>query len=454
MSWIDPLTVVLAAAGVLLALRSRAGKAQRWMFALFFAAAVAVACAHAWLGPHWQTLPILIALLLVALVARLRSLRERTLIIALVVLLCASSLLLLWVFPLFSLPRPTGYYAVGTSGPLHWTDQGRTMRGDSPPQGQRRELELQIWYPAQPASRHPRARYARLRELSLIHSYESAIATNSLLHAPVASDNAAFPVLLFGHRWGGSRTQDTFLFEELASHGYVVVSIDHPLNAARVQLADGSVLRSDRMEALDHLEGQSAAAVQALWNDELAVWTADNRFVLDQLERTPAASLAGRLDLTRVGAFGHSFGGAASTALLGVDPRVRCALNLDGWTFGGLDHRTTQPIFEIYEGVSEVRHPETGTEGELDTADNLAVDTSLQRFGGLRAYIAGTQHLDFTDQTLLSPLQRLTYTGPIAGERIRTITRGLVLAFFDQTLKGTGEIPAYPEVHLQRFPAP
>ena len=38
-------------------------------------------------------------------------------------------------------------------------------------------------------------------------------------------------------------------------------------------------------------------------------------------------------------------------------------------------------------------------------------------------------------------------------ERIREITRGLVLGFFDQTLRGTGEIPEYPEVKMERWPA-
>ena len=59
--------------------------------------------------------------------------------------------------------------------------------------------------------------------------------------------------------------------------------------------------------------------------------------------------------------------------------------------------------------------------------------------------------MDFTDQTLVSPIQRLTHTGPIAGARIREITRGLVLGFFDRELKGQGQMPAYPEVEMQSF---
>jgi dienelactone hydrolase len=204
---------------------------------------------------------------------------------------------------------------------------------------------------------------------------------------------------------------------------------------------------------LSDVQASGAAAIKALWARELQVWVRDDEFVLDQMEH--ADWLSGGLDWSRVGALGHSFGGAASMALLGADRRVKCAVNMDGWTFNGLEKRTTQPVMFLYEGSAEARGRNTGAEGKLDDDDNAAVDRSLARFGGLRAYIAGTQHLDFTDQTLVSPVQRLTFTGPIQGERIRTILRGMVVGFFDANLKGSGQIPQFPEVRMvtSGFPA-
>jgi predicted dienelactone hydrolase len=452
MPWIEVALVIVALAAAALSFRNRS-RTVRYLFTAL--AAFALIWQLEAVGLHWQIFPgycglsIAIFLLWIA-VPRI----SRVLLASATAALGLITVAALWALPIFSLPLPTGPYAVGSSGPLHWTDEARTLSGAVAGTGSRRELELQIWYPATSARYGERTRYARAAELSFGRSYEAVIRINAALGAPIADKGGPFPVLLFGHRWGGTRTQDTFLAEDLASHGYVVVAIDHPLNAARVEMSDGSVLRSDRADALSNLEASSAAAIEALWANELAIWIADDEFVLDTLKKNNHGWFAGRLDFNRVGAFGHSFGGAVSTALLGVDPRVKCAVNLDGWTFQGLDHRTTQPILEVYEGGSEPLHPETGVEGALDDFDNAAVDGSLARYGGFRAYVAATQHLDFTDQTLLSPLQRLTYTGPIEGARIRAITRGLVLGFFDQTLKGTGEIPAYPEVHLQRFPAP
>jgi predicted dienelactone hydrolase len=407
-------------------------------------------------GPHWQILPAYGGMLLVALALWWRGLhRRRRPVAAVASFLCLLTLGALWVLPMFSLPKPTGTFAVGTTGALNWTDSSRSARGDSIADGPRRELALQIWDPVAPGSRGDLARYARRKELSLGKSYLAAIRTNSLLNAPLATDGGPYPVLIFGHRWGGTRTQDTFLAEDLASHGYVVVAVDHPLNAARVQMSDGTVVRSDRADALSNLEATTSAAILALWGKELDIWVADNEFVLDKLQQNNAGWFNGRLDFNRVGAFGHSFGGAASTAMLGRDPRVRCAVNLDGWTFQGLDRRTTEPILLVYEGglvVPEpVRGPETGVEGELDRADWAAIDGSLQRFGGLRAYVAGTQHLDFTDQTLVSPLHRITFAGPIKGARIQEITRGLVLGFFDRNLRAQGDLPAFPEVKLERW---
>ncbi len=438
------LIVITLATAALIRIRPIVARYQR--VSLLCLIGVVVLAQLASMGPHWQLLPEYAAVILLTL--RLWRRRPSRLLPAIAFFLCLVSLAAMWILPVFSLPKPTGSYAAGTTGPVHWTDFSRNIAGEPGGAGRPRELTVQIWYPATAGLTGKPARYARFRELNLARSYESVIRTNALLDAPVADSDEPFPVLLFGHRWGGSRTQDTFLVEELASHGYVVVAVDHPLNAARVLMSDGSVIRSDRINALNHLEATTSAAVRATWAKELTLWTADDEFALNQLGQLHPFS--SRLNLANVGAFGHSFGGASSLALLGVDPRVKCAVNLDGWTFNALDRRTTQPILAVYEGSSEIRRPETGVAGELDRADNAAVDASLARFGGLRAYVTGAQHLDFTDQTLVSPIPRLTFTGPIKGKRIRTITRGLVLGFFDQNLKQTGSIPSYPEVKMGR----
>ena len=405
-------------------------------------------------GPHWQVFPLYLAVAVIlgvqfAVLGDRKGGQSVRVGAWAALTLCVLSVACSYTLPMFKLPAPTGPYAVGTYSEVLWSPY-RNL--DAPPDSLKSNLPIRIWYPAEPGTGSP-ARYTNPREVSPLRSYEAMIRTNSRGSAtPILSQ--AFPVLLFGPKWGGSRVQDTFLAEDLASNGYIVVAIDHPRNAALADIGK-RVIKSDRADAVSIAPVTTADGVKAVWSNELAQWIKDDEVVMRYLtEFVITGAPFGRPDMTRVGAFGHSFGGASSMALLGVDPRVRCAVNLDGWIFQGLDHRTTQPVLLVYEGVSEVRHPESGVEGELDRADDAAVDGNLERYGGLRAYVAGTQHLDFTDQTLLSPFQRLTYTGPIQGERIRTITRGLVLGFFDQNLKGSGEIPGYPEVHMHRYFAP
>ena len=448
--------IVVGAAAVLLI------QPKTWMRWVYCTAAIIVLWKHFNVeGVHWQVFPLYLALGLLVVVqfAMLHEEQGAPVVRAsawFALACCAASLAFSWVLPMFDLPKPTGKYAVGTySGSMHDRTRGPNAV-EHPTREHNREVIVQFWYPAEPKTGLGLARYADINELKGKFSYKSAVRTNSFYEAkPVMSQ--AFPVLIFNPRWAGARVQNTFLAEDLASHGYIVVALDHPYNGALVE-TDSGVVASDRVDAISSNKVHSAAELEGAWANELAIWVADSRFVLDQLTLM-SGGVGGmgfpwgtpRMDLTRVGAFGHSFGGSTSMALLGADPRVKCAVNLDGWTLNGMATRTDQPVLFVYEKVSETRRPVADVDSQVDADDNAAIDASLAKYGGLRAFVAGTQHLDFTDQTLVSPLQRLTNTGPIKGERIREITRGLVLGFFDKTLKGQGSVPTYPEVRMDHF---
>jgi predicted dienelactone hydrolase len=49
---------------------------------------------------------------------------------------------------------------------------------------------------------------------------------------------------VFSHGLTGTFTDYTFLFEDLASRGYVVASVDHTYDASAVDLGDGRIARS------------------------------------------------------------------------------------------------------------------------------------------------------------------------------------------------------------------
>ena len=434
---------------------------------LLAAVALLAAAAHGILeGAHWQMIPAYAAAGILGLAAWKPGggrIRPRRFPAWSALLLASASVLCSLLLPMFRLPTPTGPYPVGTSI-LYFKDAARnedaTQAGDSP-----RELVVQLWYPAQP-SHNRLARYREPRETNTLSSYQSVLRTNSRLDAPVASAGAPFPVILFNHGWRGRRTNDTFLTEELASQGYVVASIDHTYNAGLVAFPDGRVVQGNAANDIDAPESSTPERVRAVWNRELAKWVADQRFVLDRLEamnRAAGSPWFGLLDTERAGAIGHSFGGAAATAVCAEDRRVRAAVNMDGWFFDAIRERgPNQPLLVIdaYTAqVGETPGPSAKVEAVLDVTDSADMQASLRRFGGYLLSVKGAAHDDFTDQPLVSPLRILSHCGAIPARRIQSIVRSYVVAFFAKTLRGQdprvldARSSSYSEAWLEAWPA-
>jgi dienelactone hydrolase len=424
-------------------------------------------------GIYWQLFPVLfgLALLVISQLAPRLLLGERRpatrIVMATVVIFCATtSFVLLQLIPMFTLPKPTGPYPVGTR--IIYLQDTTRSEDQNPHTGKPRELVVQVWYPAA-ASDGQLARYQRKAETTLATSYRSFLTTNSKANAPLATADKPFTVLLYNHGWSGRRTLNTFLTEELASHGYVVAAIDHPYNSGQVEMPDGRVIEDafgyDPINPAMH----SVSQIMNTWNKELQKWVADETFVLGFLQNENENSKSfwyGRLDAKRTGAFGHSFGGAASIQICSIDPRVHAALNMDGWTFGDISRRPAdKPIMFIYGGVKLNSPPgltftdrETRTEAELDSIDRKEVDSNLQQAGGYKLFVNNTSHMDFTDHTLVFPWRNWSKRDHISAVEIQTIVRAYVLAFFDQSLRdGTpallqaGDTSPYPEVRIEQF---
>jgi predicted dienelactone hydrolase len=388
-------------------------------------------------GAHWQIAGEYIAAILVCAIAFLhdRSRMRRSVIALSVLSLDASAVVLSFLLPIFTLPRPTGPYSVGTST-LYLND---TSRAEDAAPGTTRELKVQVWYPAE-KSIQPFARYRTWKESEPLSRYQRLVVTNSRVDAPVASSGAPFPVILFNPGWDSRRTIDTFLTEDLASHGYVVAATDHPYNARLVSLPGGRVIASTDSAAIADPDSSTAEALVAIWNRELGKWEADERFVLDQLQSlnaTPGSRWLGKIDANNTAAIGHSFGGAVATALCAHDPRVHGAANMDGWFFGAIQERgARQPLMVINTGESVLDGRATTVEEKLDASDSAEVAMSLQNYGGYLVELHGAEHDDFTDESMVSPWRKLAHRGTIPSAELQAIVRAYVLAFMDKTLRG------------------
>jgi predicted dienelactone hydrolase len=132
----------------------------------------------------------------------------------------------------------------------------------------------------------------------------------------------AAPVVLFSHGLGGSCQNNPDLGKHWSARGYAVVFVQHPGSDESVWKGQGPARIPMAMK--------QAASLQ-----NFILRAADIPAVLDQLTRwnaEEAHALHGKLDLTRVGMSGHSFGVVTAQAVSGqvmpigrslTDPRIK-----------------------------------------------------------------------------------------------------------------------------------
>jgi predicted dienelactone hydrolase len=195
----------------------------------------------------------------------------------------------------------------------------------------------------------------------------------------------------------------------------------------------------------------------------LTAWTGDIAFVLDRLERLntsgSAGKLAGRLDMTRVGVFGHSFGGATAMQFCHDDPRCKAGIDIDGQPFGNvIQDGLRQPFMILLSDHGDSSDPD----GRRIWANIQSIYDRLPPDGRLRIAIRGANHFLFSDDGALLKshivLRALRMAGVVGidGRRQLAVTAYCVHSFFDAYLKGAGVArldlpsPLYPEIRVLR----
>src|SRR5436309_3368494 len=106
-----------------------------------------------------------------------------------------------------------------------------------------------LWYPAaagrRPASYVPSS-VARFLASSagLKTAVLQSVKLDATTDAKPLARRGGWPVVLFSPGFGVERELYAGLIEDIASHGYVVVAIDHPHDASIVEIPDGHVVAS------------------------------------------------------------------------------------------------------------------------------------------------------------------------------------------------------------------
>jgi hypothetical protein len=190
------------------------------------------------------------------------------------------------------------------------------------------------------------------------------------------------------------------------------------------------------------------------------------REVVDALHRLDAgvqkSHFAGHLDLQRIGAFGFSFGGAVAAEAAALDPRIRAAVDMDGWIFADAAQKGVSRPFMIISSAPDDRqiavHPDENRYTDMLDAQNVKeIADGFARYGGYSLTIVGADHYNFCDAAVL-PSLRHTGMGSISGWRGSSIVGSYLVQFFDRFLNGKSapllegqEKTASRDVPLHRF---
>ena len=234
------------------------------------------------------------------------------------------------------------------------------------------------------------------------------------------------PVILYSPGWGGTRNQSSIQVENLARHGFVVVGCDDVASDS-IDVSSDAALKATIERAGRHVVAQARRGID----------------VLRALESGQVAALAGRLDLTRIGAMGYSVGGAAAIQAGLMEPRIAAVLNIDGGLFGPTpDQIGPQAYFLLSsreafptEAESNSPDPTVRNYAYLSTIDIPRNKRRMEQPRNYWAMIEPADHDDLADGLFAlrrSSLFRSNFQRAAMNESIGR----LEVAFFRSTLMG------------------
>ena len=208
-------------------------------------------------------------------------------------------------------PMAPGPFPVGVRT-VDLFDPQRVDRATNSP----RFLRAEIWYPAVPAA-----------AAGPFHSYDmhvegddplidlgekrddfmaadiGVIESRGVRDAPIERRRAPYPIVLFSHGMYMLRFQYVYFTQHLASHGYIVVAVDHEGNTAWDVIRDGFSFTGAMGSVRDRVR--------------------DMPFVLDEMlgkNGDPASFLYGAIDGSKAAFTGHSFGGLTAMSAACREP--------------------------------------------------------------------------------------------------------------------------------------
>jgi dienelactone hydrolase len=340
---------------------------------------------------------------------RRRIIRKAICMFLLVVIALAPA----FAFPEYEMIETTGEFKVATV--LYtYTDKNRMETYTDT--GENRKLNVEFWYPK--------------------------------------GTEGMYPLVVFSHGSFGIRTSNESLYNELASHGYVVASIDHTYQCLYTADVDGNKTSID-MEYMKEVSTQDAHSAKQQSYEYFQKWMGIRKgdinlvidYILTEGDNHDVNRVYKLVDKEKIGVMGHSLGGSAALGIGRNREDVSAVIALESPFMDDIEGvKDNEFVFndEVYP-VPVLNVYSDGTYSHLSEwaqyAENYAL-LSKTTATAFNAYIQGVGHLTLTDLALTSPfLTRFLNQQKSETDTeycLKTINK-LTLEFFDCYLKGEGQ---------------
>lgn len=430
-------------------------------------------------GFRWQLIPghIVILLTIIFLYKELKFLGGVWLSNTWKLLFLFILLVLAWalpiIFPVFNLPTPTGEYKIGS--------RYLKVKGDSPeiitkaPE-EKREFMVKVWYPSTVNNENKELYLDKGNRLGFLNKYGlpkfaldylDYVETHTYENPDFAQ--GTFPVLIFSHGSNSEAFGYYALMEEIVSHGFVVININHTYESSGSLFPNGNIklynsefdqkTNDSKMAEMAWnasenyrkatTENEQFLAVEDLIRNYVAAdiskrWSLDISTVIDNLDKwNENMFFKNHLDLTKIGIFGHSQGGSAVGQTLIDDERIDAGINLDGVQWGSIiDSTITKPFMLISSDWKE-DHPNL----------NKYAYRNLNNSEYKNITIKNTGHSNFLDIILVVNLSYINEAGTIDPFEGYKIISSLILDFFNENLNHksknlTDLVEQYKEIEI------
>ena len=383
------------------------------------------------------------------------------------------------VLPVFELPNPTGEYAVGSQYIHLKTHQDEIITSQD---GDKRELMIKVWYPAilNNEKREPylnagdRYGFAVKYELpGSTFDYLDYVKTHPYIKPAIVE--GVFPTLIFSHGSYSKASGYYALIEEIVSQGYIVLNINHTYESVGTLFPDRAIKYYNKDYDLEHNNQDMATMVWEAteayknaknWNEEHLViehaiknyvaaditnrWAKDFELVIGELEDWNIGTfLENHMDLSKIGVFGHSQGGAAAAQTLLDNKSIKAGKSIDGMQWGKMiDTMMTKPFALIASDWPD-SHPKWN--------DHAFHNGSTVEF--YKAKILNSGHSSFMDIPFMINLNMINESGTISPYRATAITTKMVIQFFDRhLLDESNDIlklnDEYPDFNIELYKHP